>query len=437
MNRLQHLGSFLRFLAQTFYDDRCLRSAAALSFTTLLSLVPLAAVIFSVFSAFPFFKTIAADIQNFIFENFVPTSGAVLQEYLTDLTAKTSKLTGIGITFLIISALFLMNTIEGAINDIWYITTKRRAVPKFMVYWAVLTLGPLLIGASLAGTSYLASLPLLSETVLVVGLKTKLLGLLPFLATLLACTLLYAVVPNTYVPIRNAFGGALLAATLFELAKKGFTFYITNFPAYQMIYGALATIPIFLLWVFISWVVVLLGAELSYCLTHYSYAKAQRKRPAKGERLLHDFRTLGLIWQAQRDGRLATTAALLQKEKLLDGASLDDALTRLETARLIHRTPDNEWSLSKDMSTLTLADLYYAQQLALPDINPEWLQNDAWYQSLHHAVTKTNRLTLMAQNTPLQTLYPSKTEAGIDSNITPLSQPAPTEKERIEPTIKL
>lgn len=435
MNRLQQFGSFLRFLAQTYYDDRCLRSAGALCFTTLLSLVPLAAVILSIFTAFPVFESFATEIQNFIFENFVPTSGTVLQEHLTELIAKTSKLTGIGIAFLVISALLLMDTIEGALNDIWYISTKRKALSKFMVYWAVLTLGPLLIGASLAGTSYLASLPLLSETALLIDIKSKLLLLLPFLATTLACTLLYAVVPNTYVPLRNALSGAVVAAILFELAKKGFALYITTFPTYQMIYGALATIPVFLLWLFISWVVVLLGAELSFCLTHFSYIKAKRKRPTLGESLLHDFRTLGLIWQAQRDGQPPATEKLLENEKLLDEVNLDDALMRLEAARLIHRTPDNAWSLSKDMSTLTLADLYHAQQLALPEISAEWLGEDPWYQALHQAVARSNQLTLTAQNTPLQTLYP----ATADSSVTapPMEQGSSMGDGRIEPTIKL
>ncbi len=405
MSKLQQFGSFLLFFAQTYYQDRCLRSAAALCFTTLLSLVPLATVILMIFTAFPSFQLFASDIQNFIFNNFVPTSGSVLQENLTALIANSSKLTGIGIISLIISALLLMDTIEGTLNDIWSISAKRKAVPRFMIYWAVLTLGPLLVGASLAGTSYLVSLPLLNETALALETQTRLLGVLPFLATTLACTLLYAVVPNTYVPLRNAFSGAILAAILFELAKKLFAFYITAFPTYQVIYGALAAIPIFLIWIFISWMVVLLGAELSYCLTHYSYAKANRKTPTPGESLLHDFRTLGLVWQAQRNGYAPTLKQLLQNEKLLNDATLDDALLRLEAALLIHRTADNEWSLSKDMSTLTLVDLYRAQNLLQPEIDPHGLQEDPWYKALQQAVEKSNQLTMAAQNTPLQTLY--------------------------------
>jgi membrane protein len=405
MDRLQHFGAFLRLFARTYYDDRCLRSAAALCFTTLLSLVPLAAVTLSVFVAVPVFETFATEVQRFIFENFVPASGTILQQQLTELTTKAAKMTGLGIAFLTLSALLLMDTIEGAINDIWHISAQRKALPRFMVYWAMLTLGPLLIGASLAGTSYLASLPLLSDAALLLEIKTRLLGLLPFLATTLACTLLYAVVPNTHVPLRNALSGAVVAAILFELAKKGFAFYITTFSQYETIYGALAAIPVFLIWLYISWAVVLLGAELSYCLTHFSYLKAARQRSTRGQYLLHDFRSLGLIWQAQRTGHPPSAAMLLEHEQLLDEATLDEALRRLEAAQLIHQTEEDAWALSKDMSTLTLADLYRAQQLALPEIDPQWLKDDPWYQALHHVVTRTNRLALAAQETPLQPLY--------------------------------
>jgi membrane protein len=406
MTRLRQSGAFLLFLAKTYYADRCLRNAAALCFTTLLSLAPLTVVTFSILTAFPMFESFTADIQNFILENFVPASGAALQAQLSHLTLKASKMTTLGIASLIISALLLMDTIEGAFNEIWYVTAKRKVIPKFMVYWAVLTLGPILIGASLAGTSYLGSLPLLSDAALITHFKNRLLELLPFIATALACTLLYSVVPNTRVPLRNAIIGAIVAAILFELAKKGFALYVTKFSTYEMIYGALAALPVFLLWLFISWMVVLLGAEISYCLTHFAQIQAQEgKKPTMGQCLLHDFRTLGLIWQSQCRGQLHSSEQLRQNDTLLDEASLDDALTRLEAAELVHQTPNNEWALSKDMSSLTLADLYRAQHQALPEIEPEWLEQDPWYQALNEVVVNANNLTRTAQEIPLQPLY--------------------------------
>jgi membrane protein len=432
-------GSFLGFLARTYYKDRCLRSAAALCYTTLLSLVPLTAVVFSIFAAFPVFETIAADIQAFVFNNFIPTSGEVIQQYIEQFASKASKLTAIGIAFLVLSALLMMNTIEGAINDIWYITTPRKPIPKFMMYWAVLTLGPILIGASLAITSYLTSLPLFSEAAFIADLKTKLLGLLPFLATMLACTLLYAAVPNTHVPLRNAIIGAVIAAALFELAKKGFALYITAFPTYEVVYGALATIPVFLVWVYLSWMVVLLGAEISYCLTHRASSIDEDQSPL-GLKIMHDFRSIGLIWQAQRQGNTLSSESLIKTDDQLDEAELEQSLSRLEQAKLIHQTNNNEWALSKDMSTLSLADLYQTHGQNLPEIKPEWINDDDWYRALDNAIAHANNISSAALATLLQPLYQemSKVHEIETPNIfSPLHKAIDDENQRIEPTFKL
>ena len=436
MPYLEKTRSFLGVLFFTYYEDRCLRSAAALCYTTLLSLVPLTAVIFSVFAAFPMFETIAEDIQGFVFENFVPASGEVVQKYLEEFADKASKLTAIGTVFLILSALLMMNTIEGAMNDIWHIKATRKAVPKFMMYWAVLTLGPLLIGASLAITSYLTSLPFFNETAFITDIKARLLGLLPFLATTLACTLLYAVVPNIRVPIRPALAGALVAALLFELAKKGFAYYVTAFPTYEMVYGALATIPVFLVWVYLSWMVVLLGAEISYCLTHATI-KNRTDLPA-GLTLLHDFRVIGYIWQAQRGGHTLDSDNIAKSDKLLNETSLNTALTRLEECGLIHQSIDAGWALSRDMSVLTLADLYQIHGRTPPTIEPGWLQGDPWYQAFGDAVTTSNELIKPALNMRLQPVYEkllSKKEYTVPQP--PLPTDNHQKKGRIEPTFRV
>ncbi|HHJ81278.1 MAG TPA: virulence factor BrkB family protein, partial [Candidatus Tenderia electrophaga] len=412
MSKAKQLFDFVRALGQAFYDDRCLRSSAALTYTTLLSLVPLSTVIFSVFAAFPMFDSVANQIQGFIFENFVPTSGNAIQHYLEEFSSKASQLTAIGAAFLIISALLLMNTIEGAMNDIWHIKSSRKAIPKFIVYWAMLTLGPILVGASIAFTSYLSSLPLISD------LTAKLLFLLPFFASTLACTLLYAVVPNTYVPIRHAFTGAVVAAILFEIAKKTFALYITAFPTYEMIYGALATIPIFLIWLYISWMVVMLGAEISYCLYHRSGARQH----TSGALLLSDFKVIALIWQAQQQDQL------LNEDELTDSKSMaktdiQASLERMLASGLIHQTSDGQWALSKDSARLTLADLYTAQNHTLPQLDLEQLSTDPLEQALSKALTSSNHKIEDALRLQLQPLFQSA-----------VRQPAPpAENQRIEP----
>jgi membrane protein len=437
MNKLRHFFAFLRYVAETFYDDRCLRSSAALTYTTLLSLVPLSTVIFSVFAAFPMFKSFAGDIQNFVFHNFVPASGEVIQQHLEQFAAKTSQLTALGFTFLILSALLMMNTIEGAMNDIWHIASTRRPVPKFMVYWAMLTLGPILVGVSLAVTSYFTSLPLFNETALIAGIKAKLLVVLPFLSTTLACTLLYAIVPNTYVPLRHAFTGAVVAAALFELAKKGFALYVTTFPTYEMIYGALAIIPVFLVWLYLSWMVVMLGAEISYCLYHHQPERVTEDNSSGGERLLTDFHVVGRLWQAQLEGALPDEDTLRLQDPHLDKTDLESALIRLSESGLIHQTMEGHWALSRDASTLTLGDLFRAQENMVPELKPEWIGDDPLSQELEKALAHTNQLIDTALTLRLQPLFQAalnkaQAHAG-DEDVTPSS----SEKQRIEPTIKL
>ncbi len=423
MIKFKSFFSFSQAVSQAFYDDRCLRSSAALTYTTLLSLVPLSTVIFSVFAAFPMFDSVAGQIQNFIFENFVPTSGDAIQHYLEEFSSKTSKLTAIGTAFLIISALLMMNTIEGAMNDIWHIKSSRKPVAKFMVYWAMLTLGPILIGASIAFTSYLTSLPLLSETALISGLGSKLLLLLPFLATTIACTLLYAIVPNTYVPLQHALAGAIVAAALFELAKKGFAVYVTAFPTYEMIYGALATIPVFLIWLYLSWMVAMLGAEISYCLYHRQ-ANNQNRQLSSGEILLNDVKIIALIWQAQQHGQLLTEEELA-REKSIEKIDIQASLERMQQSRLIHQTNEDQWALSKDSAQLTLADLYTTQDQALPQL--EQLSSDPLEQALSEALADSNQMINDALALRLQPLFQNTVK----------QQQVITENQRIEPTIKL
>ena len=435
MNKIKQFFLFLRYVAKTFYDNRCLRSASALTYTTLLSLVPLSTVIFSVFAAFPMFESFAGQIQSFVFENFVPTSGEAIQKYLEEFSSKTSRLTAIGTVGLILSALLMMNTIEGAMNDVWHITSSRKAVPKFMVYWAMLTLGPILVGASLAVTSYLTSLPFLSETAFITDIKASILGLLPFLATTLACTLLYSVVPNTYVPLRNAFAGAVVAAVLFEMAKKGFALYVTAFPTYQMIYGALATIPVFLVWLYLSWMVVMLGAEISYCLTHKQSSK-QDTPDATAIKMLNDFKLIGLMWRAQLQEKLLTEDELSQDESF-GSIEIQPGLERLQEGGVIHQTLDGRWAISKNSSKLTLGDLYRAQSNTLPKLSPDLIDQDSMGLALNKVLINSGDLMQEAFDIHLQPIYQSVIVTGRFSSEAGHEGDSKAEKQRIEPTIEL
>ena len=192
---LQQLRGFLTLVLARLVRHEAPQNAAALTYTSLLSLVPLMTVTLAVFSAFPVADRMYLLIQDFVFQNFVPTSSELLQQYLSEFSAKASRLTGAGVGFLLLTALMMMGTIDRALNAIWEVKTRRSLSRKFLIYWAVLSLGPVLIGASLLVTSYIISLPILSDAASS-GVGRSLLGLTPVAASAIAFTMMYLVIPN-------------------------------------------------------------------------------------------------------------------------------------------------------------------------------------------------------------------------------------------------
>ena len=239
------------------------RVASALSFSSILALVPLLTVIFSALSLFPVFETWSGAIQDFIYTTFVPQLGQQVQDYLQDFSTKAGKLTFWGLIFLVITTLTLLATIEDAFNEIWQVKHGRRFAQRILVYWSMLTLGPILIAVSLSVSSYIFSLPTLEGQTLISSLETQLLSVLPFVFELMAFVFLYSSAPNCEVRFKHALIGGMIAALLFELAKYGFAQYLLYFTSYQRIYGAVAILPVFFLWIYLSWLVVLIGAYIS------------------------------------------------------------------------------------------------------------------------------------------------------------------------------
>ncbi|MGL5008138.1 MAG: virulence factor BrkB family protein [Plesiomonas sp.] len=264
--------SFLRLLLARSHESRLTVTAGYLAYVTLLSLVPLVTVIFSVFTAFPVFVGITDKVKHFIFSNFVPATGDVVQNYLDQFVSNSSNMSAVGIIALVVTSLLLISAVDKALNAIWRSKHRRPAMVSFAVYWMILTLGPLLAGTSLVTSSYLLSLKLLTDTG-INGALDRLLVLLPMMLSLLSFWLLYSVVPTERVATRHALSGAIFAALLFEVSKKIFTLYITFFPSYQLIYGAMAVIPILFVWVYLSWCIVLLGAEVTAALGEWQQQK--------------------------------------------------------------------------------------------------------------------------------------------------------------------
>jgi len=253
----------LRLLRIRFREDRLGLTAGSLTFTTLIALVPLVTVMLAVFTAFPMFSGFESALEKYFLQNLVPDNIArpVLRS-LTQFAAKARGLGTAGLLLLVLTALSLVLTIDRTLNGIWRVRRARPIAQRILVYWAALTLGPLALGMSLSLTSYAvsASRGLVRAMPDVVGL---LLEAAQFGMLAAATAGLFHYVPNTAVRWRHAWAGGLFVAVAFELAKKGLAWYVDSVPTYSAVYGAFATVPILLLWIYLGWVIVLLGAVIA------------------------------------------------------------------------------------------------------------------------------------------------------------------------------
>lgn len=271
---LNNTRAFLKLFWLRFNQNKLTQAAGALTYSTMLAIVPLIMVAFSIFAAFPVFNEVTGELKQFIFANFVPSAGDLVGEYIDQFVHNSKQMSAVGIVSLIAVALLLINSVDRTLNSIWQDTGARPILFSFAIYWLILTLGPVVMATSIAVSTYVsdfASSMLETEFTLPFGIK--LLRLLPFLLTWFIFTLIYTVVPNKKVRIRHSAAGALVAAVFFSLGKKAFTWYIATFPSYQLIYGAMATLPIMLLWLQLSWIAILLGAQLSAVLAETNECK--------------------------------------------------------------------------------------------------------------------------------------------------------------------
>jgi membrane protein len=248
------------------FEDRLTQSAGSLTYTTLLSIVPLLTIALSLSTAFPAFDRFVGGLQDYIVENYLPDAGlAGFVDQLRDFANAAGRLTAIGLGALTVTGVMMMMTIDDTLNRIFRVERRRPVLQRLLMYWAVLTLGPLLIGAALSMTT---ALVVHSFGVLDLDeVAENILAMLPFLLTWAALVALYVLVPNRKVKLRDALLGAFLASIAFEIAKRGFALYVSRFPTYRLIYGAFSAMLITLVWMYLSWLVVLAGATFTAMLT--------------------------------------------------------------------------------------------------------------------------------------------------------------------------
>ncbi|HEX6298380.1 MAG TPA: YihY family inner membrane protein [Burkholderiales bacterium] len=349
-------GEFLVDVVRRFYEERALQAAGSLSYTTLLSLVPLFTVALAISTAFPVFDDSIAALQEFILENFLPDARGIetIAEQVQSFTENAGRLTAIGIVFFVVTAVMLMLTIDEALNRIFRVQRRRPMFQQVLIYWAVITLGPVLIGGSLSMTSFAvgASFGLLNLDIV----ADAVLRVLPFIFTCMALTLLYAVVPYRYVDPRHALVSGILAGIVFEVAKRAFAIYLANFPTYTLIYGAFATIPIFLVWLYLSWCVVLGGATLTAMLPSYRLAEGRR---VPGRELAEALAVFATLADAQSQGRVMPLRRLSKLVRVVPHRC-EAVLERARELGWTARTERDGWLLTRDADDMTLQEIYRA-----------------------------------------------------------------------------
>jgi len=313
--RLSRLRDLWRFMQRRLSEEQVPQVAGSLTFTTVLAVVPVMTIAFAIFTTFPLFNTFRDALEAYFVQSLMPRGVTnTILDNLSLFAAKANRLSAVGAVTLVLTAIMMFAIVDRSLNRIWRVKTPRSFTQSLIVYWAIMTLGPLLIGASL------------SFTTLVSPVASTLAQQLPWLGTAAAISislllmtmffgLLYLIVPNRLVDWRDALIGGLVAAIAFEMTNRGFAFFITKFPSYRVIYGALAAVPIFLVWVYLFWLITLLGAVLAVALPVVKHERWWHK-PVPGGEFIDAMSVLQVLVHAHQHQGVISLLSIRSKTRL-------------------------------------------------------------------------------------------------------------------------
>lgn len=357
---LKEAGGFSRYVISRFGDNNLTQVAGALTFTTLLAMVPLMAMCFSILAAFPAFGGMEAKLESFIFENFVPHANEVVRDYLATFRQNVGKLSAVAIIGLAVTAVMLLVTIETTLNRIFRVMRKRAIVTRLLSFWALLTVGPIFFLLSLTLTSALFAMANTAGPQEISMVANRLARLVPLLLAFGGYLTLFVILPNRHVLVRDAAVGAAFSAILFESLKAGFGLYITAFPTYQAIYGAISVLPILLLWIWLVWIVTLAGATITAAMPEWQgRGSVDLERAPRVGRLAMAIEILRLVKKAHPTGESVRTQAFIRKVRAAPNL-METMLERLEKTGYLAETRRGRWVLARDLDGLTLYDLMLA-----------------------------------------------------------------------------
>jgi membrane protein len=363
-----------RFAVRRLNEERLPQVAGSLTFTTVLALVPVLTIALAIFTAFPLFNTFRAALEAYFIESLMPKAIAnTILDYLNQFASQAKRLSAVGAIMLVATAVAMIAMVDRTFHQIWRVKTRRPLMQRILVYWATVTLGPLLIGGSMTFTSFLytATSDVANQAPI---LGTVFYTLISVLLTSAAFTLLYMVVPNRLVDWRDAAWGGVVAAIAFEITKRLFVVFVANFPTYTVLYGALAAMPIFLLWIYFGWLITLMGAVLAAALPIVKHERWWHV-PKPGSAFVDAMKVLKVLYDARLfDKSAAVNSTLIRAktrlgfdesegllEKMLDAGWVDrikaESPKRIQFGKRITEGLDR-WVLLANPDQLKLADVY-------------------------------------------------------------------------------
>lgn len=400
-----HWFQFLRFLTRHFLEDNCQQKAASLTYTTMLSIVPIVTVLLMILSSVPALATVRAQIYEVIYSNLLPQSSLQVSKYINSFAEKSTNLTAIGAMILFVTAIMTLTTIERAFNQIWRVEDRSGGMKTMLRYWAIVTMGPLVLGTAFIVSSTVQSLSFLNQQIGGYGIDWSFwVQVVSIAVTVAGFIAMYWFIPKARVPVKNAAIAGVFVAIMFELMKSLFGTVMTNFTSYEAIYGAFAAIPIFLLWIYLSWNLILLGVEISYTLTIFETKEVYPRHP-----LLSLLDMLNLVHTNHLQGNDVSEQELRDVLGRKELPKWYTYINYLQDSKLIAMTEKGDYVLKKDLSNMTLWDFYRTLPYPLPikDELDEIKQENQkpWLSLLVGRFENTENCAKKQLNLPLATIF--------------------------------
>ncbi len=355
---------FLRFVAARMKEDQVNRVAASLSYTSTLALVPALSLALAILAAFPAFEGVRDSILDLVLSNFIPDTGLRMNEALETFVAAAAELTTIGIAGLIVTSVLLLLTIESAFNRIFRVIRPRPLMARLIVFWTVITVSPLLVGLSFSLSGYFLNLRTMFGGEEPGAISVFLGAAMPTLLSAVAFTLIYTMLPNRRVRLPDAVIGGVTAALMFALLRYGFSSFVAGMPTYEAIYGAVAAVPVFLIWLFLSWNVILAGAVITAALLDWRRAEHARAT-GPGGRLALAVDILAALYDIAGSGTGVVQSAL-RGDVGVKEAALIPVLEELRAGGFVVFGDDEVWRLGRDLNRTAVSDLVHFLGYGVP-----------------------------------------------------------------------